>query len=110
MPLDSPCEVNVPRTHFALVTLADGRLLATGGFNATNSALASAELYTPSSNTWVLTPPMSLPRTSHAGLLLADAGVLALGGTDGTRIFTSVDAYNVMNNSWTPITPNVAMK
>jgi hypothetical protein len=84
--------LNEPRARFTLSRLADGRLLAAGGFNCGGSpackfggatALSSAEVYDPATNTW--TPvSMGTARGDHTATLLRDGRVLLAGGFNGS--------------------------
>jgi hypothetical protein len=73
--------------------LADGRVLAVGGF------WPSAELYNPATGTWSFT---GAPRTSHrlhTATLLNDGRVLVAGG-DGASASESVEVYDPASGSW----------
>ncbi|QRN93243.1 hypothetical protein JRI60_29055 [Archangium violaceum] len=73
--------------------LADGRVLAVGGF------YPSAEVYNPATGTWSFT---GAPRTSHrlhTATLLSDGRVLVAGG-DGASASESAEVYNPATGSW----------
>ena len=74
--------------------LEDGRVLVTGGQTSRRSsqfslppAVASAEIYDPSTGRWSPTRPMFDPRRHHGGVLLEDGMVLVSGGL--TEEFTT---------------------
>jgi N-acetylneuraminic acid mutarotase len=71
------------------VTLADGRVLLSGGvlvpdlLNAANAAsIANADAYNSPTNTWTATT-MSHARTGHAAVRLANGDVIVTGGAEG---------------------------
>ncbi|MBI3528513.1 MAG: DUF1929 domain-containing protein, partial [Betaproteobacteria bacterium] len=74
------------RTFHTLTLLPDGTVLATGGGPTTDaigvgSAVLSAELWSPATETWTTLPSMQKPRLYHStALLLPDARVLVMGG------------------------------
>jgi hypothetical protein len=70
------------RYRHAATLLLDGTVLVTGGQSTTGSlsALSSAEIYNPVTNTWSAAGTMSTPRVFHTATLLADGTVLITGG------------------------------
>jgi hypothetical protein len=75
-----------PRWSHQQTTLADGRVLITGGRTAAAPipgavVLAEAELYDPATDSFSPTGSMSVPRRSHRDILLDDGRVLITGGT-----------------------------
>jgi hypothetical protein len=85
--------MTVPRWSHAATTLADGRVLVTGGRTASTPAagvvLATAEIYDPATNTWNETAgPMNVARRSHSSTLLANGKVLIAGGGNSVSTFT----------------------
>jgi hypothetical protein len=72
------------RSFDTATLLPTGEVLITGGFNA--AALATAELYDPTTKTFSATGPMAVPRLSQTATLLttgADSGkVLVAGGNN----------------------------
>jgi len=71
-------------------SLADGRVLVTGG------GLASAELYDPISGTWNTTASMIEGSDGHTATLLSDGTVLVVGGypIDASGPLTSAELYD----------------
>ena len=104
--------------HDNQVTLADGRVLLTGGvlvpdlLNATNAAaIANADLYNPATNTW--TPgAMSQARTTHSATRLADGRVVVCGGAQGLlsapTVIDAVAIFDPATNAWTDLAPLTA--
>lgn len=76
----------VPRASHAAVRLANGDILISGGMtnagggNTGGPAVATCEIYSPSTNTLTPTGSMLLARMGHAMTLLDDGRVLVSGG------------------------------
>jgi hypothetical protein len=77
--------MSVARQLHRAVTLADGRILVAGGTDSSGSptALDSAEIYDPSTETWSATGAMTIGRNVCAAVLLEDGRVLVAGGASG---------------------------
>ena len=97
------------------VTLADGRVLLSGGvlvpdlISAANSAsIANADVYNPATNTWVATT-MSRARTGHSATRLASGQVIVCGGAEGLlSAAIAIDAvarFDAATNSWVDLSP-----
>jgi Galactose oxidase, central domain/Kelch motif len=75
---------------------ADGKVLITGGDDQTDTALASAELFDPTTGTFTPTGNMTTPRESHTATLLTTgplAGeVLVVGGYNAGHTSTQASA------------------
>ncbi len=76
--------MNVRRMAFSLTKLADGRVLAVGGWSDTevpSSSTATLEVYDPKANTWTLLPvKLAVPRHDHVAVLLPDCRVAVMAG------------------------------
>ncbi|MBM7112434.1 kelch repeat-containing protein [Archangium primigenium] len=83
-----------PRLQHTATRLADGRVLVTGGFDA------SSELYDPVARTWAPTGATLTPHRGHTATRLADGTVLLVGG--GQEAFTLVHAelYTPASGTW----------
>ena len=86
------------------VRLANGKVLVAGGENTsinTPTALASAELYDPATNTWSSAGTMANARYAGTGSLLPNGKVVVEGGlnTAGTAL-TATDIYDPATNTW----------
>jgi hypothetical protein len=97
--------------HDNQVTLADGRVLMTGGvlvpslLNAAAAApISGADVYNPTTNTWA-TFNMPTVRALHTATRLADGRVIVAGGAQGTLTapvsIANVDVFSPATNSWT---------
>ncbi|WP_169720650.1 kelch repeat-containing protein [Geothrix fermentans] len=78
-----------PRLGHTLTVLSDGRVLATGGYQAFQLALDGwwygistnqSEIYDPASNIWTVAGNMSEARGDHAAILLPTGKVMVVGG------------------------------
>jgi len=91
------------------VRLDDGRVLIAGGINTsitTPIALASAEIFNPSTNTWSSAGNMLAPRYLAGVSLLPNGQVLVAGGVDNSgEGITNSDLFNPATNSWTATSP-----
>ena len=100
--------------HYNQVTLADGRVLMTGGINIPNLLAATtatptsaAEAYNPTTNTWQ-SFGMANARVLHSATRLPDGRVVVAGGAQGTLLapvsIDAVDIFNPATNTWSPST------
>lgn len=100
--------------HYNQVTLADGRVLMTGGVNvpgllsaASSAPIAAADVYNPTTNTWTAVN-MANARALHSATRLADGRVVVAGGAQGTLLapvsIANVDIFNPATNTWSAST------
>jgi len=88
--------------------LAGGRLLVVGGIEREDSStstykpMATAEVFDPSTNTWVDAGHLSTARYGHAATLLANGNVLVTGGWFSGPVLASGEIYNPTSNTWYP--------
>jgi len=80
------------RRHTA-TRLTNGFVLITGGAN-TAGTLASAELFNPTTHTFIRTGNMTAARAGHTATLLANGRVLLTGGTNGTATLANAEIFN----------------
>ena len=101
--------------HPNQLTLTDGRVLLSGGvlvpslLGAANStAVANADLYDPTTNSWTATN-MSQSRTTHSVTELANGDVVVCGGAGGllsaATQLDSVESFDPASNTWTTVAP-----
>ncbi|MEX1026007.1 MAG: kelch repeat-containing protein [Planctomycetota bacterium] len=76
-----PTGLAAGRTGHTATRLFDNRVLLVGGFDSTNTPLATAEVFDPVTNTATPVPNMSTARTFHTATRLNDGRVLVLAGT-----------------------------
>ena len=75
--------MNVARDLHTATLLPNGRVLVTGGFATTalsTGPSATAEIFYPNINRWVLTASMPTPADNHTAILLPNGNVLVAGG------------------------------
>jgi hypothetical protein len=106
--------------HDNQVTLADGRLLLSGGvlvpdlLNAANAAsIAAADIYDPIANSWQATT-MSHARTGHSASLLPSGDVVVCGGSEGLiSAAVGLDAvarFDPSSNTWSDMAAMVEVR
>ena len=106
----------LPRAHFGVCSIGDGRVVVAGGVDATGALLDSVELYDAAARTWVEMAPLLAPRACCAALPLPDGGMAVLGGIlgapeehvqgegeseDGAPPFGEV--YSLRRQGWLPL-------
>ncbi len=97
--------MHVPRDGNNAVLLQNGEVLVAGGYDPNACcgapALASAELYNPSTGTWTLTGSMTVGRVDFTLTPLANGKALAAGGADNGTALSSAELYNPATGTWT---------
>ncbi|CAF1079390.1 unnamed protein product [Adineta steineri] len=93
--------MSVARRFHTAIALTNGSVLVTGGYNDVVGLLNSAELYNPSTGTWITTESMNVGRVYQATTALTNGLVLVTGGFGGFRFLNSVEIYNPSNGTWT---------
>jgi hypothetical protein len=74
--------------------LQNGTVLFAGGASSQGSALSSAEIYNPSTETFAATGSMNASRYSQAAGLLPNGMALITGGYNGSAWLASAEVYN----------------
>jgi hypothetical protein len=103
--LTADVPVSIGRGSVA-VSLADGRVLISGGGTACGDSFAFAALFDPSSNTWSRTAAMAIARQLHVAARLGDGRVLVSGGApahDGIAV--GAELYDPDMATWTAVVP-----
>ncbi|WP_438007430.1 kelch repeat-containing protein [Sorangium sp. So ce321] len=98
-----------PRSGHAAILLPNGRVLVAGGRSRSvlpdGSALASAELYDPTSNTWTAAAPLSMPHPAPSMMLVDRRPVLVGSGLnnafDSDRFNSAT--YDPESDGWTEL-------
>lgn len=97
------------------VTLADNRVLLSGGIAvtsltsaATDGPTARADVYNPTTNTWV-TSTMAAARYVHSATRLLDGRVVVCGGSQGSLTadvtIADVEVFSPATNTWASLAP-----
>jgi len=87
--------LKVPRARHRSVLLADGKVLVTGGSDASAQTLDSAELFEPTTNSFRLVGRMKSARKDHTATLLGDGRVLIVGGSQtSNQPINGVELYD----------------
>ncbi|MCS6900926.1 MAG: kelch repeat-containing protein [Myxococcales bacterium] len=84
------------RHGHAAVLLPGGKVLVVGGFSDAkgSTALKSAEIYDPLTNTWTLAEETGAERAWATATVLPDGRVLLVGGTNGQNSLDSVEIFD----------------
>jgi N-acetylneuraminic acid mutarotase len=108
-----PATLSHPRSTHTATLLADGRVLLLGGYNLSETVVATADIFDPATGSVTPAAPMSAARTQHTATLLADGRVLAVAGTSKFDVDdvlgslaetqTSAEVYNPVTNTWSAV-------
>ncbi|MGH7164138.1 MAG: kelch repeat-containing protein [Nitrospiraceae bacterium] len=97
------------RWDHAATTLADGRILMTGGRNDTG-LLASTELFDPATETFTpVAAQMTTPRAGHSTTLMPDGRVILLGGESTAGALASAEVFTPTTQIFTALTPGLSV-
>jgi len=100
--------MSAARSAHTATLLNDGKVLLTGGFTVpppggvVSGQLDSAELYDPSTKTFVPTGNMNTARSGHTATLLSDGAALIDGGGGG-QTFLSAEIYDPAEGTFRPV-------
>lgn len=95
---------NAARHNSTATLLGNGQVLIAGGItnDVNHTRLASAELYTPATNTFTYTGTMHAARDFHVAVLLPNGNVLVAGGGNGSGIaLNSAEVYAPATGTFT---------
>lgn len=84
--------------------LNNGKVLITGGLAqfGDSTALATTELYDPSTRTFTPAANMTAPRAYHTATLLSNGDVLIAGGLSGLRGVNTAEIYHTATGTFSP--------
>jgi hypothetical protein len=100
--LSDTAPLSKPRSHFAIASLATGKVLVAGGMTSGGSLLDDSEIYDPTSGTWSsVSGPTGAP-AACGWAVLTDGRVLMAGGI-GTDL--SDQAFLFDGAAWTDLPP-----
>src|SRR5713101_5225121 len=97
--------MNSPRLYHTATLLPNGQVLVVGGSSNLAGwpppALASAELYNPSTGTWTTTGSLKTGRWGHIAVLLTNGKVVVVGGEIPNGAYTpSAELYDPSTGKW----------
>jgi N-acetylneuraminic acid mutarotase len=96
------------RASFSATRLADGRVLVTGGYNATG-ILTENETYDPASDSWTVNPPMPHAHAVHVSVTMSDGRVLVAGGDTGLGLpGREAEIFDPVKGKWKAAAPMAA--
>jgi hypothetical protein len=99
-------QMSAARAAHRATLLADGRVLITGGQDATLLHTAGAEIYDPATRRFTPAGSLLTPRSDHTATLLKDGRVLIAGGaTNGppdSQTVAAAELYDPARNVFTP--------
>ncbi|HJS19383.1 MAG TPA: kelch repeat-containing protein [Anaerolineales bacterium] len=96
-------KMNVPRAAHTATLLPDGRVLIAGGFReevTSEVAIADAELFDPTTKTFVPTGSMNEPRDGHTATLLPNGQVLIVGGWNQSGRSSTAELYDPLTEKF----------
>ncbi|WP_244936795.1 Kelch repeat-containing protein [Leptospira brenneri] len=95
--------MNKPRHQHEVVTLQNGKVLISGGYDG-RFILSDSEIYDPISNSFTTISSLNIPRTYHTATLLNDGRVLITGGFGKqSDKLKSAEIFNPNSNSFQQI-------
>lgn len=103
-PTGRPTTAGVCTSGSAVTSLADGRVLVTGG-PFRGGGYNSAEIYDPKTDQWTQVASMHGGRAFHTATLLPDGQVLVVGGADLPGTLATAERYDPTNDRWTAVAP-----
>ncbi len=93
--------LNTARAFHTMTLLPGGKVLVTGGSDASDGFITSAELYDPATGTWTAVAAMGTGRSSHTATLLGNGKVLVTGGAGlDVALSASAELYDPATDSW----------
>lgn len=95
--LSPALKMNAERAAHSATLLPDGKVLIAGGFREEGTqeiAIASAEIFDPTTNTFTPTSDMNEPRNGHTSTLLENGQVLIIGGWNQDGRTSTAELYN----------------
>src|SRR2546427_1118441 len=102
----SIADLNQPRAEHTATLLANGTVLISGGRDAADQPLASAEIYDPATGGYtLLASPLPAPVWGHTATRLDDGTVLIAGGQRGARYRRAAQLFDPASDTFAALTP-----
>src|SRR5947208_912867 len=99
-------DLNQPRAEHTATLLANGTVLISGGRDAADQPLASAEIYDPATGGFtLLASPLPAPVWGHTATRLDDGTVLIAGGQRGARYRRAAQLFDPASDTFAALTP-----
>src|SRR5437773_3142427 len=99
-------DLNQPRAEHTATLLANGTVLISGGRDAADQPLASAEIYDPATGGFtLLASPLPAPVWGHTATRLDDGTVLIAGGQRGARYRRAAQVFDPASDTFAALTP-----
>src|SRR2546428_4167350 len=100
-------DLNQPRAEHTATLLANGTVLISGGRDAADQPLASAEIYDPATGGFtLLASPLPAPVWGHTAIRLGDGTVVIAGGTgDGGLPVAAAQLFDPATDTFTALDP-----
>src|SRR5438093_3286731 len=95
--------MHVARAGHQATLLRDGRVLVTGGYDNSGSAIARAEIFSAATGMWSLAAGNIVARMDHAATRLQDGRVLVVGGAASLSSCTpneTAEIYDPATDRW----------
>ncbi|WP_257453135.1 kelch repeat-containing protein [Archangium lipolyticum] len=93
--------MSTARRFHTLTLLANGKVLVTGGLDASGARVSSAELYDPATGEWTAVAGMGTGRAYHSATLLQNGKVLVAGGAGlDVPLSASAELFDPATNTW----------
>ena len=93
--------LNLARAFHTMTLLPGGKVMVTGGSDASGHPLSSAELYDPATGKWTAVAGLGTGRASHTATLLPNGKVLVAGGSGlDVALSASAEVYDPASNTW----------
>src|SRR5438093_492426 len=99
-------DLNQPRAEHTATLLTNGTVLISGGRDAADQPLASAEIYDPATGGFtLLASPLPAPVWGHTATRLDDGTVLIAGGQRGARYRRAAQVFDPASDTFAALTP-----
>lgn len=101
--LSPALQMNAERAAHSATLLPDGKVLIAGGFREEGTqeiAIASAEVFDPTTNTFTPTSDMNEPRNGHTATLLPNGKVLLAGGWNQLGRTATAELYDPQSGTF----------